>query len=132
MKNPTKICFRLFHLAVFLVIFQGPAMAGPLESLERERAGIIATALDSDISEERRREIIRTSKDRLFDLERVFLRKEFKAGSIDEREKYALQHYELTFLVHSSIEKSLPIISHWLTSMGVTTEMILQSKLQRR
>ena len=123
---------KYFYPALFFVIFQGTAVAGPLESLERERAGIIATALDNNISEESRREKIRTTKDRLFDLERVFLRQEFKPGSIDEREKYALQHYELTFLVHSSLETSEPIISQWLTSLGITTEMILQSKLQRR
>ena len=123
---------RFFHLALFLVICQGTAVADPLESLERERAGIIATALDNNMSEEKRREKIRVTKDRLFDLERVFLRKEFKPGSIDEREKYALQHYELTFLVHSSLETSEPIISHWLTSLGITTEMVIQSKFQRR
>ena len=132
MKFLKKNYLGYFHLALFFAICHGTAVAGPLESLERERAGIIATALDNNISEERRRETIQTGKDRLFDLERVFLSKEFKPGSIDEREKYALRHYELTFLVHASLETPEPIISHWLTNLGITAQMILQSKLQRR
>ena len=44
----------------------------------------------------------------------------------------AFQNYDLTFLVHASIEKNRTLIDHWLEQVGVTTNSLMSARVGRR
>jgi hypothetical protein len=69
---------------------------------------------------------------RLVDIERMVLRDDRVTSSTSSLAQNAFDKYELTFLVHSSAEKSLPPLSHWMSELQLTTANILSAKAGHR
>jgi hypothetical protein len=111
---------------------QGPAQAGTLENLERERAIFIDSLLDPDASPTERQDKISISKRRLVDLERMVLRDKSLTGRNTPTVRRAFENYDLTFLVHASTEKNVSAIDAWLGEIGITTQSLMSAEMGRR
>ena len=44
----------------------------------------------------------------------------------------AFENFDLTFLVHSSLEKDKPISLIWLEKIGLTTENLMSTRVTRK
>jgi hypothetical protein len=108
------------------------AQAGTLENLERERAIMIETLLDPSFSVVERQEKLTLSKNRLVDLERMVIRDKSLASKNTPVVKKAFENYDLTFLVHASVEKDHSLIDHWLSQIGVSTKNVMDARIGRR
>ena len=109
-----------------------PAFAGTVENLERERAILIDTMLDADVTPAEREAKIETSRHRLVDLERMVLRDDSLVGVSTPTVKRAFANYDLTFLIHAASEKEMSVIDNWLEQMGITTQSLMSAKRARR
>lgn len=103
-----------------------------LENLERERAALISAQLDSSLDLNQRQQKVQSIYRRLVDIERMVLRDDRVTSSDSSLAQNAFNQYELTFLVHSSAEKSLPPLSHWMSELQLTTDNILSAKAGQR
>ncbi len=108
------------------------AHAGSLENLERERAILIQTMLSGDVGVQERETKLETSGVRLVDLERMVLRDKSLSGKNTSMVQAAFQNYDLTFLVHASVEKSRSVTDHWLQSVGLSTQTLVNARMGRR
>ncbi len=81
------------------------AAAGPLETLERERAQILAALLDPALDPDTRPARTDPALRRLVDLERMVLRDPRAAAGSDGVAQRAFADYDLTFLAHASVER---------------------------
>ena len=109
-----------------------PAFAGTVENLERERAILIDTMLDADVTPAEREAKIETSRNRLVDLERMVLRDDSLVGVNTPTVKRAFSNYDLTFLIHAATEKEMSVIDNWLEQMGITTQSLMSAKRARQ
>ncbi len=110
----------------------GPAHAGSVENLERERAILIDTMLDPEATPAERHGKIETSKHRLVDLERMVLRDDSLVGRNTPTIKRAFANYDLTFLVHAAAEKDMSVLDNWLEQLGITTQSLMSARRARR
>ncbi len=108
------------------------AQAGTVENLERERALALETSLSPDMSPSERESSMEVSRARLVDLERMVMRDGSLKGRNTPAIRTAFQNYDLTFLVHASIEKNRTLIDHWLEQVGVTTNSLMSARVGRR
>ncbi len=108
------------------------AQAGTVENLERERALALKTSLSPDMSPSERESSMEVSRARLVDLERMVMRDGTLKGRNTPAVRTAFQNYDLTFLVHASIEKNRTLIDHWLEQVGVTTNSLMSARVGRR
>ena len=109
-----------------------PAMAGTVENLERERAILIDTFLNPEMTPAERQTRIATSKNRLLDLERMVLRDDGLIGRATPAVKRAFANYDLTFLIHASAEKDMSVTDNWLAQMDITTQAVMSAARRRR
>ena len=65
-------------------------------------------------------------------MERMVLRDDRVTADNSPLAQNAFAKYELTFLVHSSAEKSLPPLSHWMTELQLTSDNILAARTGHR
>ena len=103
-----------------------------LENLERERAALLSAQLDSSLDLNQRQQKVQNIYRRLVDIERMVLRDDRVTSSNSQLAQNAFDKYALTFLVHSSAEKSLPPMSHWMSELHLTTDTILSAKAGHR
>lgn len=122
----------LVPLAVTIVLSAGMAQAGTLENLERERAILVETLLSPALTAQEREDKIATSKNRLVDLERMVLRDESLKGQNRPVIRKAFENYDLTFLVHASVEKKSSLMDLWLDQVGVSTHSLMNARVGRR
>lgn len=108
------------------------AQAGTLENLERERAIMVETLLDPSFTVVERQEKIALSRNRLIDLERMVIRDKSLASKNTPVVKKAFENYDLTFMVHASVEKNLSLMDHWLNQVGVSTKTVMDARVGRR
>ena len=108
------------------------ANAGPLENLERERAILIDTLLDPELAPGDRQARVNMAKARLIDLERIVLRDDKVVGRNTPTVRRAFANYDLTFLVHASLEANTAIIDTWLGEVGVSTAALMSARQGRR
>jgi hypothetical protein len=108
------------------------AFAGTVENLERERAIMVETLLTSDMTAEERFAKLSVSKKRLIDLERIVLRDKSLTGRNTPAVKRAFANYDLTFMVHASVEKDRSLADHWLTQVGLSRQGLLGAQMRRR
>jgi len=106
--------------------------AGTLENLERERAILIESMLSGDVGVQERQVRLETSGVRLVDLERMVLRDTSLNGKNTSVVRAAFQNYDLTFLVHASIENGRSVTDHWLKSVGLSTQTLVNARMGRR
>ena len=107
-----------------------PASAGVLENLERERASVLKSILDPELSPSERQKKIQGSKMRLIDLERMVLRDDKLKGRYTPTVRRAFENYDLTFLLHAATEKNLTITDNWLAELGITTQNIMSAQIK--
>jgi hypothetical protein len=110
----------------------GAAVAGTVENLERERAIAIETLLSPNMDPAERQNSIEIARTRLVDLERMVLRDDGLRGRNTPAVRAAFENYDLSFLVHASIEKNRTLIDHWLEQVGVTTNSLMSARVGRR
>jgi hypothetical protein len=124
-----------FVIATIASLMNTPVFANSLfslENLERERAALLSAQLDSSLDLNQRQQKVQSIYRRLVDIERMVLRDDRVTSSNSQLAQNAFDKYELTFLVHSSAEKSLPPLSHWLSELQLTTDNILSAKTGHR
>lgn len=108
------------------------AQAGTIENLERERSITLEALLSADLTPGEREERIGLSKARLVDLERMVLRDEALRGKSTPTVRAAFENYDLTFLVHASIERNRTVVDHWMEQVGVSTGTLMAARAGRR
>ena len=118
--------------AAVLIALSAPASAGPLENMERERAIMIETVLSGDLDNNQRQGRIEIARTRLVDLERVVLRDKSLIGKNQPLVRAAFENYDLTFVVHASVENNRSISDHWLSEIGLSTQAIMNARSGRR
>ena len=128
-KNRTSI---LAIAAALLLSMSAVANAGPVENLERERSIVIQTLLSPELTAEEREHKIAVSQHRLVDLERIVLRDKSLTGRNVPMVRKTFENYDLTFLVHASIEKNKALFDHWLEQIGVSTHSLMTARVGRR
>lgn len=122
----------LTSLATAIFSHQSLALAGPLENLERERALSVETMLDASLSVEERQKKLELSKMRLIDLERMVVRDDSIVGKDTPTVRVAFQNYDLTFLVHASVENQVTVTDQWFDQIGLSTHAIMDAQIGRR
>ena len=130
-KRRCTIKIVLAPLLIFAFSW-GAAQASTLETLERERAQTIAIILDPTLEPAERAAKLETARLRLVDLERMVLRDDEIMKSPKPVVRRAFADYDLTFLVHASVEKDRALSDHWLSEIGVTTDHVLGARIGRR
>ncbi|MCZ6454953.1 MAG: hypothetical protein O6909_12010 [Alphaproteobacteria bacterium] len=118
--------------AVVLASLAAQAGAGSLENMERERAIMIETMLSGDIDNTQRQGRMEIARTRLVDLERMVLRDKTLIGKNQPLVRAAFDNYDLTFVVHASVEKNRSVADHWLSEIGLSTQAIMNARTGRR
>jgi hypothetical protein len=127
-----KITFVIATIASLLSIQVSANSLFSLENLERERAALLNAQLDGALDLDQRQQKVQNIYRRLVDIERMVLRDDRVTSSSSQLAQNAFDKYELTFLVHSSAEKSLPPLSHWMSELQLTSDNILSAKTGHR
>ena len=118
------------NLTVILsFIICSQANANSIDTLERERAKTLNLILDKSISIGERKKRLEISKMRLLDLERMTINDKNINKNPNHRTIKAFENFDLTFLVHSSLEKEKPISVTWLEKIGFTTENLMSTRV---
>lgn len=99
-----------------------------LQNLERERAALLQTLTNGNISMEVRQQKVATIYRRMADIERMVLRDERITNSDTKLVQHAFANYDLTFLVHASAEHNTQPLSQWMNTLGINASSIDQSK----
>ena len=108
------------------------ADAGTIENLERERAIAIETMLNPELKPDERHAKVELFKRRLVDLERMALRDESLKGRNTRNVQRLFENYDISFLIHASVEKNLSVLDNWLEQIGVSTQTIMSATVRRR
>ena len=123
----------LKKLTILLSVFIcSQANANSIDTLERERAKTLNLILDKSISIGERKKRLEISKMRLLDLERMTINDKNINKNPNHRTIKAFENFDLTFLVHSSLEKEKPISVTWLEKIGFTTENLMSTRVTRK
>ena len=127
----TKILIKSTILLTF-VFSPYAANANTIDNLERERAKALNLILDKSVSIGDRKSKLEKSKMRLLDLERMTI----NSKNINKNPSYqtikAFEKFDLTFLVHSSLEKGKSLSLTWLEKIGLTTENLMSTRVSRK
>ena len=127
---------RLVKIAAFAGAFvalaTGFAHADTLDNLERERALLVEAMLDPALSPSDRQARIESEQRRLVDLERMVLRDDQLKGKNTPTVRKAFANYDLTFLVHASMEKKVTLVDNWLDQVGISTNTLMAARKGRR
>ena len=110
----------------------GHAHAGSIENLERERTNLVYNMLTPEMTAEERKTKMVNAKRRLVDLERIALRDKSVIGRNTVAISRAFANYDLTFMVHASVEKGLSLSDHWMAQIGITQQDVLSAVSRRR
>ncbi len=129
-----KATHKILTAAVFLAAagIGLNAQAGSIENMERERAIMLQTMLDPNMSQEERHSKAKLSQKRLIDLERIVLRDKSLDGRNTPLVKRVFADYDSSFLVHAAAEKNLSVTDHWFEQLGLSTNSLLAASRRRR
>ena len=119
-------------LTLTTALTTGHADAGSIENLERERTILVENMLTPEMTAEERQAKMGIAKRRLIDLERIALRDKSLVGRNTPAIKRAFASYDLTFMVHASVEKNRSLADHWLEQVGITQQDVLSAVSRRR
>ena len=129
MTRPTLIFAAALASALSL---SAAASAGTLENLERERAIALGTLLSANLDPSERQSQMAIARTRLVDLERMVMRDDSLSGKNTPEVRQAFESYDLTFLMHASVERSRTVLDHWLEQVGISTNSLMSARLGRR
>lgn len=117
---------------IFITIFTNYVQASPIDNLERERARFLQIVLNKNISIVDRNKSLQNSKLKLLDLERITINNKNITKNPNYQTIRAFENFELTFLVHSSVEKDKSLSILWLEKLGLTTNSLMETRVSRR
>lgn len=115
-----------------MALTAGAAKADTLDNLERERAQLIEAFLDPGLAPADRQARVEAEQRRLVDLERMVLRDDSLKGRNTPTVRKAFSNYDLTFIVHASLEKKVALVDTWLDQVGVSTNSLMAARKGRR
>ena len=118
--------------AAALALSSGIAAADTLDNLERERAILVESMFDPALAPADRQARIEAEQRRLVDLERMVLRDDTLKGRNTPTVRKAFANYDLTFLVHASLEKKVTLVDTWLDQVGISTNSLMATHKGRR
>jgi len=130
--NTTSQIWIGLGIAALLLAAAGAAGAGTLENLERERALLVDVLLDPELDAAQRAQRINKAQHRLVDLERMALRDKSLRGKNTPVVRKAFERYDLTFLVHASVENERSVTDQWLDEVGISTDSLMTARKGRR
>ena len=88
--------------------------------------------LDKSISIGERKKRIEQRQMRLLDLERITI----NSKNINKNPSYqtikAFENFDLTFLVHSSLENNKSLSVMWFEKLGLTTDNLMNTRVSRK
>ena len=121
---------NLIMLTLLLIsTFLNPSFADSIDNMERTRAMLITTMLDPNLKADTKQSRINDLKLKLLDKERMVINDKKIIQNPNRHTIKAFEEFELSFLVHASIEKNLEISSHWFNEIGLTTSNLENTKL---
>lgn len=129
---PTHLLKTALAAILFAAGAAGPALAGSIENMERERAILLETLMSEDLSVEQRQRTVEVTRARLADLERMVLRDDSLIGEDNPAVRNAFENYDLTFIIHASAERNRAIADHWLSELGLSTQSVMNARAGRR
>jgi len=121
-------CFAAAALALVPAL----AHADSLDNLERERALLIDAMLDPALAPADRQARLDSEQHRLVDLERMVLRDDALKGRNTPAVRKAFSNYDLTFIVHASLEKKVAVVDTWLDQVGISTNSLMAARKGHR
>ena len=110
----------------------GMSLAGNLENLERERAIMLESFLVLEPHATKGMDHKLITRQRLIDLERLVLRDNKLLKKNRSAVRVALSNYDLTFLMHASVEKNKDVFEHWLQEVGISSTSLKKARVGRR
>ena len=123
----------LKNLTIILSLTIGSyANANSIDTLERERAKALNLILDKNVSIGDRKKNLEKSKMRLLDIERMTINSKDINKNPDYQTIKAFENFDLTFLVHTSLEKGKSLSITWLEEIGLTTENLMNTRITRK
>ena len=120
---------KIMLTMLLLLNFLNPALATSIENMERTRAALISVMLDANMNADKKQNKLKSFKLRLLDSERIVINDKKIIQNPDRYTIRAFEEYELSFLVHASIENNLNISDHWFNQMGLTTSNLENTRL---
>tara|TARA_B110000093_G_scaffold159543_1_gene179405 strand:- start:478 stop:861 length:384 start_codon:yes stop_codon:yes gene_type:complete len=121
------------NLTIILSLTIGSyANANSIDTLERERAKALNLVLDKNISIGDRKKNLQKSKMRLLDIERMTINSKDINKNPNHQTIKAFENFDLTFLVHTSLEKGKSLSITWLEEMGLTTVNLMNTRVTRK
>ena len=120
---------KIMLTMLLLLNFLNPALATSIENMERTRAALISVMLDANMNADKKQNKLKSFKLRLLDSERIVINDKKIIQNPDRYTIRAFEEYELSFLVHASIENNLDISDHWFNQIGLTTSNLENTRL---
>ena len=114
---------------ILLTTFLNPALANSIDNMERTRATLITTILDPNLAADNKQNKLLDLKLKLLDKERMVINDKKIIQNPSRYTIKAFEEFELSFLVHASIEKKVDITSHWFNEVGFTSSSLKNTKL---
>ena len=114
---------------ILLTTFLNPALANSIDNMERTRASLITTILDPNLEADNKQNKLLDLKLKLLDKERIVINDKKIIQNPSRYTIKAFEEFELSFLVHASIEKKVDITSHWFNEVGFTSSGLKNTKL---
>ena len=126
------IKFVLNSTAILIIALSSSANANSIDALERERANTVNLILDKTISIAERKSRLEKSKMKLLDLERMIINNKNINKNPSFQTVRAFENFDLTFLVHSSVERSKSLAITWFEKIGFTTDNLINTRVTRK
>ena len=126
------IKFVLNSTAILIIALSSSANANSIDALERERANTVNLILDKTISIAERKSRLEKSKMKLLDLERMIINNKNINKNPSFQTIRAFENFDLTFLVHSSVERSKSLAITWFEKIGFTTDNLINTRVTRK
>ena len=120
---------KIMLTMLLLLNFLNPALATSIENMERTRAALISVMLDANMNVDKKQNKLKSFKLRLLDSERIVINDKKIIQNPNRYTIRAFEEFELSFLVHASIENNLDISDHWFNQMGLTTSNLENTRL---
>ena len=114
---------------ILLTTFLNPVLASSIENMERTRASLISTILDPNLKADNKQSKLLDLKLKLLDKERMVINDKKIIQNPSRYTIKAFEEFELSFLVHASVEKKVDITSHWFNEVGFTSNSLKNTKL---
>ena len=123
---------NIMFTLIFIASMMSSVEATTIKNLERTRANTVAVILDININPNQRIQKIEKEKLKLLDMERITINDNKLSKQPSEYTVKAFKNFDLTFLVHASLEKDKSLAVHWFEEVGFTTSNLKRTKAIRK